>query len=129
MSASRTFTLRLVLGGACLVLGCTGQDPARVSVESDRHRNLLTTALDAWQAGTPGALLERQPPIRFVDDDLIAGRQLLAYDLDDPDDVVRPFESVYVTLTLQETNGKTIERQAGYQVTTEPTPAVLRSEP
>jgi len=129
MSASRALTHRLVLCGACLILGCIGREPVGATAESDRYRNLLTTALESWKAGTPDALLEHQPPIRFVDDDLTAGRQLLAYQLDDPDDVVRPFESVYVTLTLQGVDGKTIERQVGYQVSTEPTPSVLRSEP
>jgi hypothetical protein len=129
MSSLKSFTHRLVVAGICLAIGCTGRDPTEVSTQSDRYRNLLTTALDAWKAGTPGALLDLQPPIRFVDDDLAAGRKLLTYELDGPDDKVRPFENVYVTLTVQAADGKKIERQVGYQVSTEPTPAVLRSEP
>jgi len=90
---------------------------------------VLTTALDSWKLGTASTLSERQPPIRFADDDLSAGRQLLGYRLEEPDMVVLPFESVYVTLTLQVADGKTVERKVGYQVSLEPGPVVLRSEP
>lgn len=91
--------------------------------------NVLTTTLDAWQAGTAATLAEREPPIRFVDDDWAAGRHLTAYRLEEPDIFVLPFESVYVTLTLQTADGRTLKRKVGYQVLVTPSQSVLRSEP
>ena len=47
--------------------------------------NVLTTALDAWKDGTAATLAQRDPPIRFADDDCVAGRRLIAYRLEDPE--------------------------------------------
>jgi hypothetical protein len=120
---------RLLLIGLCLIVGCSGSEPAEDAAESDRMLSVLTTALEAWKEGTVATLAQRDPPIRFADDDCVAGRRLVAYRLEDPKVFAFPFESVFVELTLQTTDGKTVERTVGYQISLTPVLAVLRSEP
>jgi hypothetical protein len=123
------FRRRLILFAVCLIIGCSGGEPGTETDHSDRSLELLTNSLDSWKDGSAGSLAGRDPPIRFVDDDWAAGRQLVAYQLEDPDTLVSPFETVFVNLTLQSGGGKTIERKVGYQVSLTPGFAVLRSEP
>ncbi|HEY3967932.1 MAG TPA: hypothetical protein VGM05_25440, partial [Planctomycetaceae bacterium] len=120
---------RLILIGLCVIAGCSGSEPPEDAAESDRMLNVLTTALDAWKEGTAATLAQRDPPIRFADDDLAAGRHLMAYHLEDPEAFALPFESVHVHLTLQTADGQTVERTVGYQISLVPSLAVLRSEP
>ena len=101
---------RFTILGLCLIVGCSRSEPVTDVAESDSRRNVLTTALDAWKAGAAATLASNDPPIRFVDDDWVAGRRLAAYSLEDPESLVLPFESVFVNLTLQTTDGKTIEK-------------------
>jgi hypothetical protein len=123
------FGRRLVLIALCLILGCSQGVPEWQADESDRRLELLTISLEAWKAGSVAGLARRNPPIRFVDDDWAAGRQLMAYRHEDPDSLSLPFENVFVTLTFQAADGKTVERKVGYQIALIPAFAVLRSEP
>jgi hypothetical protein len=123
------FARRLTFLCLCLVVGCSRGEPAADPAQSDRMLNVLTTALDAWKAGAAANLASYDPPIRFADDDLIAGRRLTDYHLEDPDSLVLPFESVFVNLSLQTADGKTFERRVGYQISLTPKQSVLRSEP
>jgi len=120
---------RILLISLLLIAGCSQAEESVDGEQSDRMLSALTTALDAWKNATPTTLASREQPIRFVDDDLAAGRKLLAYQLDDPDSAIVPFENVFVILMLQTADGKTIERKVGYQVSLTPAVAVLRSEP
>ncbi len=120
---------RLVILGFCIIVGCSRGEPAEDAAESDHMLNVLTTALDAWKEGTAATLTQRDPPIRFADDDWVAGRRLITYHLEDPEAFALPFQSVYVHLTLQTADGKMVERLAGYQISLMPSLAVLRSEP
>ena len=109
--------------------GCAPQQPEINEAESIRLRTLLTTALDAWQAGQTAELASRQPAIRFADDDLAAGRRLLGYRLEDPNCEIAPFDDVVVALTLADSRGASTEKVVAYQISVEPALAVLRSEP
>jgi hypothetical protein len=120
---------RIILIGLCVIAGCSGSEPAEEAADSDRMLNVLTIALDAWKEGTAATLSQRDPPIRLVDDDWVAGRRLLAYRLEDPKAFAFPFESVFVELTLHTANGETVERNVGYQISLTPSLAVLRAEP
>jgi hypothetical protein len=119
----------IALCGILLVAGCWWKQPDRDPVDSDKFLPALTTALEAWKSGQAESLSARQPPIRFANDDWIAGRQLVDYQLNDPDAPVRPFETVYVTLLLRNAEGRTVQRVVGCQVSSKPGLAVLRSEP
>jgi hypothetical protein len=120
---------RLILLCLLLFIGCSGSQPTDDIEQSDQMLNVLKTALDAWKDGTAETLARRASPIRFADDDLAAGRRLIAYRLDDPEISALPFESVFVDLTLQTSDGKKVERTVGYQISLSPALAVLRSEP
>jgi hypothetical protein len=89
----------------------------------------LSSALDAWRDGNVKVLIELTPPIRFVDDDILAGFHLVDYEYRQRDLPVRPFQGVPVTLTLKQGNGASITREAWYQVSLDPARAVLRSDP
>jgi hypothetical protein len=125
----RVIGIRFMLVCLLVVAGCSQVEEAADEEQSDRMLTALTTALDAWKNATPMNLNSSEPHIRFVDDDLAAGRKLLAYRLDNPGSVVVPFESVFVYLRLQTAEDKTIERLVGYQISLTPAVAVLRSEP
>jgi hypothetical protein len=113
----------------CAFVGCSDVTSPEEVMDSDEMLNVLTSALSAWKDGAADTLAQRDPPIRFVDDDFAEGRQLIAYDLEDPEAVIEPFQNVFVTLSLKAADGKTLERTVGYQVSLEPSPSVLRSEP
>lgn len=91
------------------------------------HETLLS-ALDAWKDGNVKALVTLESPIRFLDDDLLAGFQLEDYEIELTSGSPRPFQNIPVTLTLRKAN-QSIQRAATYQISLEPDRAVLRSDP
>ncbi len=116
---------------ATLALWLTG---CFVSVQSDEgydpqlaHETLLS-ALDAWKDGNVKVLVTLESPIRFLDDDLLAGFQLEDYEIELTSGSPRPFQNIPVTLTLRKAN-QSIQRAATYQISLEPDRAVLRSDP
>jgi hypothetical protein len=110
--------------------GCSGS-VTKVDEEYDAElaRETLIAALDAWKAGNLQALVTLPSPIRFADDDLIAGFRLVDYQLDQPSAKTRPFRGVTVTLTLCQDNGQSVIRMVQYQIALLPRRAVLRSDP
>jgi hypothetical protein len=95
----------------------------------EQARAALVTALDAWKKGEARALARRKPPIRFVDDDFVAGLRLSDYEIEEPDAPIGLHKDVSVILSLRDARGKVVRREANYQVATEPGLAVLRSDP
>jgi hypothetical protein len=96
--------------------------------DSEQARTALVAALDAWRQGKAKTLVQRQPPIRFVDDDFLMGFHLSDYALEEPDATIDLHKDVPVILVLRDSKGKTVRREARYQVATEPRLAVLRSD-
>ena len=86
------------------------------------------TALDAWKKGEARALGKRNPPIRFNDDDFLAGLRLSDYEIEEPDREIQSHKDVEVILSLRDARGMVIRREARYQVATRPGLAVLRSD-
>ena len=119
---------RSLLAIALLMTGCTAARDQR-RADSDRAYEVLVSALDAWQQGAATELAKQDPPIRFVDDDLIAGYQLTGYAIDEPEAAIAPFDDVLVILSLRDRQGKPFEKTVAYQISLTPGPAVLRSEP
>lgn len=123
----RRFAIVLIpfLAGGCTVsvLRDDGEYDSQTAQET------LIEALDAWKDGDLKLLVKLDSPIRFVDDDLYAGFQLVDYELTQPDRPVRKFQSVPVTLTLRKGRGEPITRPAEYQISLDPDRAVLRSDP
>jgi hypothetical protein len=111
--------------------GCSGgvKPSDQPRYDSAEARTALIAALDAWKKGEAKALPRRKPPIRFVDDDFATGMRLADYEIDEPDAPIALHKDVEVILSLRDAAGKTVRREARYQVATEPTLAVLRSDP
>jgi hypothetical protein len=125
MRASR-YSLPIVV----VILGCTKSPelPVELRYDSDQARTALVTALDAWKKGEARALARLNPPIRFVDDDLLAGLKLADYEIEEPDREIELHMDVEVILSLRDPKGKVVRREAKYQVATKPGLAVLRSD-
>lgn len=114
----------------CCALGCsvsvTSTDD---EYDSELALETLNSALDAWKEGNVKLLVTLDSPIRFVDDDLLAGFRLEDYEIQPPASAVQPFQNVFVTLTLKQGSGEIVDRAAQYQISLEPNRAVLRSDP
>jgi hypothetical protein len=110
--------------------GCSGRSEPAVEprYDAEQARTALIAALDAWKKGEAKSLSKRNPPIRFVDDDLLAGLRLSDYEIEEPDLPLKPHQNVSVILSMRDARGKIVRREARYQVGTEPTLAVLRSD-
>lgn len=109
------------------VVGCSTQSPNQVE-DSAHAKYILVTALDAWRAGKTKSLTTRNPPIRFVDDDQIAGTELVDYEFEDEAASIQPFQNVTVILSLKDKHGRTTRKNAKYQVGVDPVLTVLRSD-
>jgi len=108
--------------------GCRQPSAPAPSYDAQQAREALTTALDAWKSGSLEQLARRKPPVRFSDEDLLSGAELLSYDLDSAT-AFGPHQDVRVDLVLRDRRGTTLNKTATYQVILEPTLAVLRNDP
>jgi hypothetical protein len=93
-----------------------------------KARAALVASLDAWRKGEALALARRDAPIRFVDDDFVSGFRLTDYKIDEPDVPAWLHQDVRVRLSLRDAQGEVVQREAQYQIATEPALAVLRSD-
>jgi hypothetical protein len=91
-------------------------------------RQTLVTALEAWKAGKAASLASADPPIRFVDDDLSTGWQLMDYRLHQPEQTIQAFQTVFVDLTLRDRQGRRVNQTVGYQIAVYPRLVVLRAD-
>ena len=85
--------------------------------------------LDAWKHGEARSLARHNPPIRFEDEDFVAGLRLADYEIVEPDAPIQLHKNIPVILSLRDPRGRTIRRETNYQVATDPALAVLRSDP
>jgi hypothetical protein len=120
----------VLLGILIVTAGCSrGTEPVeQPPYDSSLARTTLVSALDSWKKGDARTLVKRKPPIRFVDDDSIAGLRLVDYEIEEPDAPIELHKDVSVILSLRDQGGKVIRREARYQVATSPGLAVLRSD-
>ena len=109
------------------ILGCSTKSPNQAE-DSARAKYILVTTLDAWRAGKTKSLTTRNPPIRFADDDQIAGMELVDYEFEDESAPIQPFQNVSIILSLKDKWGQIIEKNVEYQVGVEPVLTVLRSD-
>ena len=122
---------RWIIGVGLIVstsVGCGTSFSLSADEDSRRARKTLIEALDAWKSGQVRSLAKKMPPIRFVDDDQLAGLELLDYALDDDGIRVLPFQNIKVCMTVRDRRGQSAIRIAFYQVVLEPRLAVLRSD-
>jgi hypothetical protein len=114
----------MVLGLCFLAAGCGRKlDPP---VEPGQAGEVLRAALDAWKNGEPyGALDQRDPPIYFNEREWEAGKQLVNYQ-PGPVTLVGRQGNCKVKLTLRDKEGRTTEREIGYQIDTTPRVVIAR---
>jgi hypothetical protein len=113
-----------------VMTGCSGPSAPTPEVhhDSEQASAALVAALDAWKKGDVKSLTKRNPPIRLVDDDLMAGWRLFDYEIEEPDTPIQLHKDVEVILSLRDARGKGVRREARYQVGTYPSLSVLRSD-
>jgi len=107
-----------------LLVGCgkNFDDP----VNPDKASTVLETALAAWKQGEGyGALQQRDPPIYFNEPEWKAGKKLLSFKTGKVELMGRQARCS-VKLSLQDKEGKTIERQISYQIDTTPRVVIAR---
>jgi len=109
----------------CLA-GCSRQAPT--GYDPDRAKLVLIKALDAWKAGQLPSLATQSPPIRFQDDDLAAGYELIDYRIVELSLQILPFKNINLELELRDPQGKTRRKFTVYQVGLEPIATVQRSD-
>ncbi len=121
--------VNLILATAltCSIAGCSTK-PAPPPYESTQATDSLRAALDAWRDGQLDSLTKRQPPLRFEDDDLRSGLILVTYELVPRDQPIQAYEDISVNVTLRDREGAAQEKTVVYQVTLEPSLAVLRND-
>lgn len=119
----------MVMAWCLLVCGCWKPAYDDPTYHADTALATLLTALEAWKQNAVGQLAQQTPPIRFVDEDHRAGARLQKFELLDAQRPIRPFQGVRVKLTLQHRSGTVVETVGMYQITLEPLPSVIRSDP
>lgn len=136
ISSLRKLPIRFGICAILLILGCTGSGltdsslarTTDASAKPDAFKEALATSLEAWQAGKVRELRNRQPPIRFVDDDVVSGQQLLEYTIQTASRKTVPFQQFQVELKLKDRQGRAGTSLATYQVSLSPRISVLRSD-
>ncbi len=112
----------------CLLCGCGGSDNVPED-ESQSVTTYLTTALEAWKEKQLPGLQQKNPAIRFTDDDMTEGIQLTSYELiEAPQRSAAGITEVRVKLTLKASDGAAVERTALYQITQENVVSIHRVE-
>ena len=124
----RAYGILPVLLAAILASSGCSQPASEAHHDSEEARTALIAALDAWKKGEAKSLPKRNPPIRFVDDDLLSGLRLSEYEIEQPTLPIKSHRDVSVILELRDARGKTTRRTARYQVGTEPALSVIRSD-
>ena len=93
------------------------------------YESLLSTSLEAWKVGRAKQLDQAEPPIRFIDDDSVAGLRLTQFHIKPTVRKNLPFQTFQVVLELRDQQNRDFARNAMYQVSLMPRPTVLRSDP
>lgn len=114
----------------CLLgsLGCWRSAFQDSDYDAEVALETLVTALRAWKAGNLASLSSLSTPIRFADDEALAGSRLKEFEVEDPVAVIKPFQDIKVELVLLDPQRRTIRKMVTYQVALKPALTVLRSD-
>ena len=124
--APRYFVISLAIAFA--LLGGCSRTPWAGTVDADRAREVLKTALDVWKKGdTPDTLKSSSPTITAQDLDWLGGAKLVNYELTGDSKSVEANLYVPVTLTLTTATGKEVKKKVTYIVATSPYLSVFRA--
>jgi hypothetical protein len=101
--------------------------PEWTDAEVGEAQQTLIAALNAWKSGQVDELAKQSPPIRFQDDDFMAGWHLVDFQLKTPASQIEPFQDVKVQVHLKDVRGTPIRKEVAYQVGLNPN-TVQRSD-
>ncbi|WP_422926165.1 hypothetical protein [Singulisphaera sp. PoT] len=126
---------RVIPAGSVLLLalvfsGCgVGGQPMSPPVDPDKGRNVLREVLDAWKDGKPYETFTAQgASTRVADEDWLEGQTLVAFEVDTKDQLIGDVLRCPVSLSLKDKGGKGSKKRVYYNVTTAPTPSVIRQD-
>jgi hypothetical protein len=85
--------------------GCRSTSTDRYVPESERAREVLTAALDAWKSGKPVGHVDHAPSIEVVDSRWRAGDKLSGYEISGEDTTPEGHRRFSVKLTMQQPAG------------------------
>jgi hypothetical protein len=116
------------VGLMLLLILAAGCGRSLKSKDLDRARTAVQTGLEAWQNGeSPQSLENRDPAVRFMDDDWKQGWKLVSFEITNTHgaggDLTPRCE---VQLTLQDRRGKKIDRRVVYAIENGPPITVVR---
>jgi hypothetical protein len=124
--APRCFVISLAVAFA--LLGGCSRAPWAGTVDVDRARGALKTALDVWKKGdAPDTLKSSTPAITAQDLDWLGGAKLVDYEVTGDGKSVEANLYVPVTLTLTTAKGKEVKKKVTYIVSTSPYLSVFRT--
>lgn len=99
------------------IIGCNWFSSSKwTDAEAREAQRILITALNAWKSGQVHELARQDPPIRFQDDDYLAGSHLDDFELKTPSSQIEPFQDVKVQMHLKDARGAPIRKEVAYQV-------------
>ncbi len=103
------------------LVGCGWLAGSKLSEEEvEQSQRVLISVLEAWKTGQAHTLSAQTPPIRFQDDDYMAGWQLVGYQLVNPNQVIQSFRDVPVQVNLIDRQGKPLQKTVTFQVGLDP---------
>jgi hypothetical protein len=121
---------RTIPAFALLLIPVACQGPRPQETNAAKGREALTSALETWKkGGTPADLKNGSPAIVVSDPDWVGGCRLLKYDVDPTDRRAGVDLRLTATLTLKGPTGKTVQKTAGYVISTGSKLTVLRDDP
>lgn len=109
--------------------GCnSGRAPSR-DLDESAARAALGEALNAWKAGRPhDDPSASDPDFRVADEDWLAGRRLLDFEILPGEETVGPRLICPVLLVMEGPGGRRTEARVTYLVTTDPSASVIRAD-
>jgi hypothetical protein len=121
----------VLLGCWCpaVITGCGSGAAVSQQIDKDLARQTLSSVLEAWKSGERHDASERRSPaIRVADEDWLGGSKLLDYKIEPGEQDRGTSLSYRVSLELTDARGRTTTRQVSYNVSTTPTPMVIRQD-
>jgi hypothetical protein len=112
------------VGAVCSTIGCNwgGSSP----VNAARAREYLQTALESWKKGDSSETLKKgSPPIYIIDLEWQSGAKLVDYQLVSDEEKDAMLYSK-VKLTVKDANGKDVQKDVTFMISTAPNVTVSR---
>ena len=126
MTANKLRAAVLVVGLMPVLSGCQHSLPE--PVDPDRAREALRTTLSAWQNGDSADALRDRSAITAADPKWQDGHRLVRYEIADQDQVVGCDLHCRVLLVLTRPDGRQIQEQVVYCVSTSGALVVVRAD-